>query len=812
MDYETALEAGKRGGNILICGAGFSANSLNFNNEHFGVGGPLLSLLNRKLGYNYQDLQLAADAFIEDLGEHELFKLLKERFSIKERPLAASKILKYRWDRIYTTNYDDLISQTLADLKRPHQVINNLESTYDYKLNHPSDLWIVHLHGSMKKWNFKTFRNSCVLGRESYFQISKTSQWTAQLREDFASAKNVFFIGFSNNDFYLANELYDSIGSKSKVFFINREEDIEALELIGAQKKFGTPLFLNIDDFARKIEKIRELPDISPPHYSCFTEFKLPELVKTAASVDQQEAFLISGRNNIALHYKDYFESKTSYRARRIVAEKVSHFASERGTVSLIIGGICSGKTTILTETMMILSKQFGLRCFLLEAKYSSLLSEAKDIIERYSNSVLFIDDCFTLRNEVKEIVLHAEKFNVTLVLASRTLARDAEEDIREILSVEGKFKEFDSEVLMEDEVYDIIECADRIAGWGGKVANFSQKKKIVESDGNSRLSGFLLYLFNSEHIRRRFKADMDSLFHSSPKAEEVLILALYLRHVGELPQKNVISEMLGGDCLKPFRATDGQFLSNSYLDENTGSSVFKVIASANARVVLKDLISDQKKIVTTVVQAIRNLEQIRFDGIYKNAYAQFMRYTNLKGVIKSPDLQNEFFDRLSELPFCRKHFLYWLQWSMAMRDQKKFIKAQQYLDEAYKIGERMHNFDPYQVDDQQAGLIMESLKENSNSGECLRSYQEVMQRLIRCTSRDEQTSHPYTTIELLPEFIKKIAPSIHASQKSLYLGQLNMLKKRTTANYQRQSQGYIKGKMEEAEKSIESCFPLFNL
>lgn len=40
-------------------------------------------------------------------------------------------------------------------------------------------------------------------------------------REDYARASAVFFVGFSNSDFYLAEHLYSASSSKDKVFFIN---------------------------------------------------------------------------------------------------------------------------------------------------------------------------------------------------------------------------------------------------------------------------------------------------------------------------------------------------------------------------------------------------------------------------------------------------------------------------------------------------------------------------------------------------------------------------------------------------------------
>lgn len=201
MSLEKFLNQGANGGNLLFCGAGFSANCLNFDDSELGATSPLLKSLNDTLGYEFSEMQIAADEYMEKHGEHGLLKLLSSKYSITKRTNDIDKILNYPWTRIYTTNYDDVISQSMTSMGCKHYVANNNEKPFEIRKHNSSNTWIVHLHGALRKWDINNFSNSCVLGRESYLRASANSNWATTLREDYARANAIFFVGFSNSDF-----------------------------------------------------------------------------------------------------------------------------------------------------------------------------------------------------------------------------------------------------------------------------------------------------------------------------------------------------------------------------------------------------------------------------------------------------------------------------------------------------------------------------------------------------------------------------------------------------------------------------------
>lgn len=101
MDYHEALASCLNGGGYLFCGAGFSADCLNFDDIEIGAGYPLLQLLNEELEYPFDDLQTATDEFTRVRGHTALMALLKQRFQVVNVPQSILDVLSFPWERIY---------------------------------------------------------------------------------------------------------------------------------------------------------------------------------------------------------------------------------------------------------------------------------------------------------------------------------------------------------------------------------------------------------------------------------------------------------------------------------------------------------------------------------------------------------------------------------------------------------------------------------------------------------------------------------------------------------------------------------------
>lgn len=800
MSLDKSLTNGAIGGSLLFCGAGFSAGCLNFKDEELGAAWPLLKALNNALGYEFEDLQVAADEYAEEKGENQLFTLLQDRYSVTKRTSEIDEILRYPWTRIYTTNYDDVISQSLTSSGKSHYVANNLETPFEVSQHSKDKTWVVHLHGAQRKWEFNSFKKSCVLGRESYLRISADFKWATTLQEDYARATAVFFVGFSNSDFYLAQHLFSAEASKDKVFFINGENSAGNRELVAKQRKYGTPLAIGREGFAQKISEALKIGGFPELELHSFEKELLPEASYARASVLQQEAFMISGTRNGALHYRDFLDASQSYRAVRSEVEEISDFLSreDENAVALVVGGICSGKTTVIEEVILSLLTK-GEIVYRLNAKFHDFLDEARKIIETSPNAILVIDNCFSLKRELDEIIERANGAGTRLLLGSRTLAYDSEPDLRTRLIEGTKFKLFDTDILDETERDSLIHCADRIGVWGSNVTSQSQKVRLVEKSHSSRLSSFLLGVFNSSQVRDRFRSELDLMLSGGESIRRTLIIALYLKSIGEPVNEHVLSSLAQTDSVSLFKkaSNSGAFLR--FIPERQS---FELLPSINAREALRKLF-DPKKVTDSVVSAVQAMEDLRFQPAFKRVFSEFMRYTQLKQVVSEFEQQDSFFDRLSELSFCHRHVLFWLQWSMAMRDHREFPRAKQYLDEAYGRAKGIPNYDTSHLDDQKAGLLLDSIGKSDSSANYLRCFNDAVQLLARGVQTGEVTSHNYLTMRSFENFFDGALPNLSEIHRGVMEKGLGGLERLVQKKYDEQFDGFVKNAIHDALATI---------
>ncbi len=292
MNFQDILQASKDGGAVLFCGAGFSADCLNLaDQDELGTGATLLRLLNTELskdiGKPYRDLKNAADKFLEVRGEHGLLSLLRDRFRTLHTTEEMSGLLRFAWDRIYTTNYDNAVELACAKAGKNFKPLNNLDTREAVPR---SGLEIIHLHGMAEKWDIHNFRQSCILGADSYFDANRTiAHWLVELQRDYDRARLFVFVGFAAGDFHLNRVFFNAKDARSKVFFVNRPAATVDPDLTSIQDKFGVPLAIGRLGLSKLVDEVLKSDKVSEPPAP---SFRLHERAEQAAYRRRHSKFI----------------------------------------------------------------------------------------------------------------------------------------------------------------------------------------------------------------------------------------------------------------------------------------------------------------------------------------------------------------------------------------------------------------------------------------------------------------------------------------------------------------------------------------
>ena len=769
MDYHEALESCLNGGGYLFCGAGFSADCLNFDDIEIGGGYPLLQLLNEELSYSFDDLQTAADEFIQTKGHTALMALLKNRYQVVNIPQSILDVLSFPWVRIYTTNYDDCIAMALKKLGKAHRRISNLDFPSKEILSGSQN--IVHLHGSVECWDDYNFDDSCILGGQSYYRHDNTNKWKNQLEYDFNCCKAFFFVGFSARDYYLNRVFFNASASRDKVFFVNQVGSQDDRQLIASQRNFGISLPIGRDDFSQRVKESLGKPLPTEPHLASFSEIQLSPTSDTAPGVDSVTDHLVFGRLNSDYLMRDIDKNSSDYRVKRDPVEAIIQHISIPGNVALITGSVCTGKSLLALEIMQQVRRSRPV--FQLRIAYSDVTDEVRRIIKAYPDCLLCIEECFFLDEQLVEIAEIVEGTRSNLLLTCRDVAYDAAADglIASASSKPDRVQRFPLSKMTDTEVDGFVALSERIAGWrelSGKSPDW--KRRYIKNKCHANMAEFLLHLLKSETVRKKVENEYCRCLSTSPRLKKPLIVSLYLQHIGLPVQLEVLSTLLENDV----GAELGRIPQSSRFEliRREGAYV-RTLPSIGARELLRSIVPDAE-IVATVTEVIHSLlDNRRYGHTYTHIFNQFMRYPILQGVVESKAEIDHFFDQLSIHSSVQRQTHFWLQFSMAKSDFGEFEKAEQYLENAYGIVRERYNTthtQPFkQLDDQKAKFLLRSRTKSLRYDDHLEVLQEVTQIIHRILDMPELTFHIFDTLSLYCDFISEKYPGqFHESQHDL--------------------------------------------
>lgn len=250
MNLNRAMDYIIHGKALLFLGSGFSKGAVNINNEGFKDANELTRKLFSVMNIPYdpaKDLNIVSEYFQNKKGKSQLIDLLKKEYTVKEVSNTQKEIMKYDWERVYTTNYDDIAEKASKEngiLREPITLSTNLKEVKD------KDEVVVHLNGFIKNITEDTLRKELKLTKRSYvIESFEENQWATLFKKDIEHAKVIIFIGYSlSYDIDLQRIMINSNAIRDKIFFINGQVDEMDRVII---EQYGNLEPLYSDEFAK---------------------------------------------------------------------------------------------------------------------------------------------------------------------------------------------------------------------------------------------------------------------------------------------------------------------------------------------------------------------------------------------------------------------------------------------------------------------------------------------------------------------------------------------------------------------------------
>jgi hypothetical protein len=180
---------------VLFLGSGFSRGATAINRKPMPMGGQLDDRLAQALSLpekKYQGKTLAQVA--SKRGGGFLRDFLYDNLSTKTYDEFHASIIKRRWFRVYTTNFDDLVESIRRDL-------GDSITPYTFRDDVPNRLdlnSVIHLHGYIGSVTEANASTQLIYALNAYASLhSDRPEWLTEFNRSVKFARHIVFIGYS---------------------------------------------------------------------------------------------------------------------------------------------------------------------------------------------------------------------------------------------------------------------------------------------------------------------------------------------------------------------------------------------------------------------------------------------------------------------------------------------------------------------------------------------------------------------------------------------------------------------------------------
>ncbi|MBD7982976.1 SIR2 family protein [Sporosarcina sp. Sa2YVA2] len=748
MDLEKAIKHALDGDAIIFTGAGFSSGMKNVSNTDIPFAGTLSEdYLSKELNIvkPSKDLGLISNLYIDKLGKESLIDKLEQLYICKNVSGEASQamIAKVPWQRVYTTNYDDVFEKASSMKGRKRIPITLSKTAKEYS---GKDV-ILHINGFINELTPKTLMSEFKLSKTSYlvesFKDCKTG-WFDIFKSDLDAASTVIFVGVSfEYDIDLQEVIYNSENFKDKIIFIDNvlpsDHDFNDITFNYYKEKFGEVYNIGIDAFAEEIAKISltHTRKNKSVNFSCFKEVKEGNYIELNSN-DIRDLLKMGFINEKIAYFN---RNNNSYLINRKEADNILEELKNKTKCICVISGMSSGKTSLITSLSNKLT-EIG-NVYLYKSTNRNLHKEIKEIGLKKGPVYIILENYnqyLDILSKLKSILLSD---NVHLIVTARSFIHDTRRDslIRIAGLSEHDVKEFYVDFINKDDidkVINLLESSDYFLDFSN--SSMRDKRNIIQKKWNSQFSDILLELIKSPVIEKEIRDIYQDISKSRLMEDLVLIACIFKVFAIDL-SLNDFQTLLKSKSLPISFYNDeslNQFIRPANNEIHMQSTVLaKYIVNNFGQENLLDLLN----IINENINDLPDQSKIR---AVREAIVSFSNLNLLinrdKGIIDFNEIV-EFYYNIRNVSFYKKNEFFWLQYGIACLEAQDFERAHANLNQAYKIGrEKKYTFDTFQIDTQFARYLLETDLEDEQDS--YKRFEKAHELLVKVIMNDKCQPH----------------------------------------------------------------------
>lgn len=732
MELNEAILHSLNGNAVLFTGSGFSVSATNIKGTPFKVASALAQALCKELEIEEDDdLEWASEKYIEEKGEKQLIEFLREEFTCGTVSEAQKTIAKVDWKRIYTTNYDDVLEQSIKLAGKQYNSITTIDKTEETLSRH--DNIIMHINGYIKAINVQSLNNEFKLTKSSFINDDfKQSEWSLLLERDIKNCEAFIFIGYSMEyDLDVLRTIYSSREYKEKCIIITRDKatdrEIEKLE------RYGTVYAIGTDEFAQQIADEDENYTPMKADDSRYYSFEVctKEWDNTLDIKDYDiTSLLFKGDIN-----KKLVSDDNKYIINRYINDTVCELINSGNNYIIVHSHLGNGKTCmmeLLSHKLLNLGEVYKL------VDIDCFGKELERINSRNGKKIILIDNYNMYINDLEVIKIFKNK-DLHFVFTSRTYINDNYRTrLADKIDIHiNEFIELDMNKLEGTDLKNTFNYISKYNLWGKN----ERKYKTLKQKYNSQMNNIILGFFKSDAISRELKIAFEFIKEDN-KVYELVVIAFI---------NNIMSlNLLYTDIL---RINNSMKISNRVRDEKIreilviDNNKIGVTSSVYSKYIIDNFVP-QKFIVDILIKIFLNANFYTDNKKYYHMKRMLVSYSNLKELLPSDRYSiNEevirFYENIKNTEFCKRNIFFWLQYAITSIELKRYDEAQIYFDNAYHYEKQFGLDRTCHIDSHYARLLLETLLVNDFEKSTFRNFAKAHDYIINNKNEEDNLHYP---------------------------------------------------------------------
>ena len=763
MDLTEAIKHAIDGNAVLFVGSGFSFGATSLSGDSPLSGRAFARHLYEAAGVEAEDsdLSIASQMYVAEFGEARLAQVCREMFTIRAAADHHRKIASLPWQRIYTTNYDDLIEKAAGDTGA---IVTSVTPSDPPERFLSSGRVCLHINGLITRLAVGDLSSNFKLTFESYLRDAlEGSPWQSLLRQDFRLARAVIFVGYSMYDLDLAR-IAHAEDIKDKAIFIAspslKQNSPDSLRL----PLFGDLLKIGVTAFAEEVANVSLGYAAKPQSEDYIALQRINPTISIAqpSNADVEKLFLYGDLKPELLGSNSSNSASRYYVIdRREIASAVASLNAGQDVV--LTSELGNGKTVALRQISVTLSEH-GWSVFNITQDSKLIRRELSHLISANVPTILLIDGYIPFIELIDYVALRRIGKQIRFLLTSRSHVHELYLDRLETALKVKSVAEYDLNMLAKEDARCLVSMIDTYGLW----AEFSSRPdtdrlKLIAHDSGGQFHQVLLKLYEAPQIATKVKALFDEI---RPSVRKVAIAIFILKAAGFNLEKALINDLLEDSAL--IRLSNNDRESVRFLWADSGGYI-RLKSSVLAEYYLTSQ-GDAGEVLAVLSGMFKRAQ--RLGGSTSEYFMRStMTYSALQKMLPKLGLRAAvvaFYEDIQNTAFAKRNPHYWLQYAIARMslEDTEFEKIGNYFKAAYSYAKSINNYDTYQIDNHFARFQLQEACRLANSEDAFDIYTKAKAILLKQTLR-EQKYQPYSAAAGVADFARVHGERLSSKQAS---------------------------------------------